>query len=233
MIVRSSNASGETAFGAQTGVNAIKVGNIEIPTDAQGALRVHSTHSEPRQFIPAWRLLADEVARGEVEGRIVLIGTSAAALRDERSTPVETSMPGSEIQAQIIEQVLAGAWLRRPDWAPGVELMLALGLALAFGALLPHVGALAGGLGGAASIALVVYASRHEFTANGLLVDPTMPGVAIIITYVMCLMWLYSSRAAPTVVRARGPLHTMFRPRSSSGLRRIRSSFVLGGERAP
>ena len=193
LIVRSSNASGETAFGAQTGVNTIKVGNLEIPTDAQGALRVHATRSEPRRFIPAWKLLADDVERGEIEGRIVLVGTTAAALRDERSTPVETSVSGSEIQAQVIEQVLAGAWLRRPDWAPGVELVLAVGLVLAFGALLPRVGALAGALGGAAAVALVVYASRYEFTANGLLVDPTLPGLAILTTYVMCLMWLYSS----------------------------------------
>jgi adenylate cyclase len=193
LIVRSSNASGETAFGAQTGVNTIKVGNLEIPTDAQGALRVHATRSEPRRFIPAWKLLADDVARGEVEGRIVLVGTTAAGLRDERSTPVETSVAGSEIQAQVIEQVLAATWLRRPDWAPGVELALAAGLALGFGGLLPRVGALAGALGGAAAVALVIYASRYEFTANGLLVDPTLPGVAILITYVLCLMWLYST----------------------------------------
>jgi adenylate cyclase len=193
LIVRSSNASGETAFGAQTGVNTIKVGNIEIPTDAQGALRVHATRSDPRRFIPAWKLLADDVGRGEVEGRIVLVGTTAAALRDERSTPAETSIAGSEIQAQVIEQVLASAWLRRPDWAPGAELMFAVVLVLMFGALLPRVGALAGALGGAAAIAVVVYVSRLEFTANGLLVDPTLPGLAVLIAYVMCLMWLYSS----------------------------------------
>jgi adenylate cyclase len=100
---------------------------------------------------------------------------------------------GSEIQAQVIEQILAGAWLRRPDWAPGVELTLAVGLVRAFGALLPRVGALAGALGGAAAIALVVYASRHEFTANGVLVDPILPSLAIVITYVLCLVWLYGS----------------------------------------
>lgn len=193
VIVRSSNASGETAFGAQTGVNAVKVGNLEIPTDAQGAVRLHYTRSEPRRFIPAWKLLAGEVDRGEIRGRIVVVGTSAAALRDERSTPVETSVAGSEIQAQVIEQILAGAWLRRPDWAPGVELMLAVGLVLAFGALLPRTGALAGGLGAAAVAALVVYASRHQFTANGVLVDPILPSLAILITYVLCLMWLYGS----------------------------------------
>ena len=156
-------------------------------------MRLHYTRSEPSRFIPAWKLLAGEVDRGEIKGRIVVVGTSAAALRDERSTPVETSMAGSEIQAQVIEQIIAGAWLRRPDWAPGVELMLAVGLTLAFGALLPRTGALAGALGGAAVTALVVYASRHQFTANGVLVDPILPGLAILITYVLCLVWLYGS----------------------------------------
>src|SRR5262249_51515762 len=139
VIIRSSNASGQTAYGAQTGVNAVKVGDFEIPTDAQGALRVHYTRSEPQRFIPAWKVVAGEVERGEIEQRIVIIGTSAAGLRDERSTPVDTIVAGSEIHAQVLEQIIAGAWLARPDWAEGAELMIALALALAFAILLPRI----------------------------------------------------------------------------------------------
>ena len=37
----------------------MRVGDIEIPTDAQGEIRVRYSHSEPRRFIPAWTLLAE------------------------------------------------------------------------------------------------------------------------------------------------------------------------------
>src|SRR5205807_10655063 len=43
IVVRASNASGETAFGAHSGVNAVKTGEIEIPTDAHAELRARFT----------------------------------------------------------------------------------------------------------------------------------------------------------------------------------------------
>src|SRR5262249_51302242 len=116
-VVRSSNASAETALGAHSGVNTIKVGDLEIPTDARADLRVRYTPSEPRRFLPAWKVLADAIDPAEVRGRIVIVGISALALRDQRATPVDASVAGVEIHAQVIEQVLAGAWLVRPDWA--------------------------------------------------------------------------------------------------------------------
>src|SRR5262249_32164865 len=111
VVVRASNASGETAFGAHSGVNAIKVGDLEIPTDAQADLRVHYSPTEPRRFLPAWKVLARTIDPAEVRGRIVVVGISALALRDQRATPVDASVAGVEIHAQVIEQILAGAWL--------------------------------------------------------------------------------------------------------------------------
>ncbi len=191
VIVRSSNASGQSAFGAHTGVNTIKVGDLEIPTDPQGELRVRYTRSEPRRFIPAWKVLAGEVDRGDVERRIIVLGTSAAGLRDQRATPVDNSVAGSEIHAQVIEQVLGGAWLTRPDWAGGAELVLAFVLALAFGMILPRISALSGAIGATTVIGLLVWSSRHEFAADGLLLDPVLPSLSVSMAYVSCVVWLY------------------------------------------
>ena len=55
-IVKSSGASGETAYGEQTGVNHIKIGAIEVPTDGAGRIWLHDTGSIPERRIPAWRL---------------------------------------------------------------------------------------------------------------------------------------------------------------------------------
>jgi len=191
LIVRSSNAMGQTAFGARTGVNMIKVGDYEIPTDAQGALRVNFTRSEPRRFIPAWKLLTGDVDPRDIQQRIIVLGISAAGLHDEQSTPVDSRVAGSEIHAQVLEQIIAGAWLRRPDWAPGVELLLAIALAFGIGALLPYSGALPGALVALAAVGLMALSSKHQFVANGVLVDPILPTVATSITYVFCLIWLY------------------------------------------
>ena len=41
--IKSSNASGELAFGESTGINNIKLGNVIIPTNSNGYLWLHST----------------------------------------------------------------------------------------------------------------------------------------------------------------------------------------------
>jgi len=53
-VLKSSNASGETAFGQSTGLNHVRIGNIEVATDATGALTLKFRQSNPSAFIPAW-----------------------------------------------------------------------------------------------------------------------------------------------------------------------------------
>jgi adenylate cyclase len=191
IIVRSSNASGHSAFGAQLGVNAVRVGDIEIPTDPQGEIRVRYSHSEPRRFIPAWQLLAGAVERADVQNRIILIGTSAAGLGDRRATPVDASVAGTEIEAQVIEQLISGDLLVRPDWLPGAELLAAVLLSLALGIALPRLATATGSIGSAAAIGAMGWGSWSAFSTHGLLVDPIIPGVSLALTYLTCVVWLY------------------------------------------
>ena len=191
IVVRSSNASGQTAYGARTGVNSVKVGDLEIPTDARGELRVRYARSDTRRFIPAWKVLDGSVDRGEVDGRMIVLGVSAVGLHDRRATPIDASVAGSEVHAQIIEQVLADVWLVRPDWLPGAELALAALLALLFGLLLRHVTAIPGAAVAATALGGLAWSSWHAFTAHGLLVDPILPSLSVAVTYLACMIWLY------------------------------------------
>jgi adenylate cyclase len=191
IIVRSSNASGHSAFGARIGVNALRIGDLEIPTDPRGEIRVRYSRSEPRRFIPAWKLLAGDVDRADVQNRIVLLGTSAGGLGDRRATPIEASIAGTEIQAQVIEQLLAGSLLVRPDWLPGAELALAILLSLALGIAVPRIATLTGSLGAAVTIGVMGWASWTAFSTRGLLVDPIIPSLSVALTYLSCVVWLY------------------------------------------
>src|SRR5215475_8849202 len=76
-LLKASNASGETAFGQSTGLNHIRIGDVEIPTDAGGGVYLKFRHFNKAAYIPAWKVLAGEVPKEEIEGRIMLIGTSA------------------------------------------------------------------------------------------------------------------------------------------------------------
>ena len=123
ILLRASNASGETAWGAFTGLNAVRIGDITVPTEANGEMRIHFTPTTPERYVPAWQVLDGTMPAGALEGRIVLIGTSAPGLFDLRATPLESAVPGVEVHAQAIEQMIAGGALTRPDWAAGAELL--------------------------------------------------------------------------------------------------------------
>ena len=52
-IVKSSNASGETAFGEVYGVLSVKNGDLTIRTGPSGDVRVYFARPDPRRSIPA------------------------------------------------------------------------------------------------------------------------------------------------------------------------------------
>ena len=79
--------------------------------------------------LPVLRLMSpepDPAVADMVAGRIVLIGTSAIGLRDLVSTPLASGLPGVLVHAEIIDQIVGGTFLSRPDWAVGAEVVAAV-----------------------------------------------------------------------------------------------------------
>ena len=90
--IKSSNASGESAFGEETGINHIKLGNLIIPTNEDGSAWIHYTN-KPVKTIPIWEVLSPNYSQEDFEGKILIVGTSAPGLFDLRSTPLENNIP--------------------------------------------------------------------------------------------------------------------------------------------
>jgi adenylate cyclase len=191
ILVRTSNASGETAFGRSTGINAVRAGAVSVATDADSSLRIHYAGSRPERRIPVWRLLEGSVDPQELAGRLVLVGTSASALADIRATPLDSAVPGVEVHAETLEQLLAGGALVRPDLANGAELVAALALAVLvwLSALRLHPWAAAAS--GLLIVALTVGASWTAFAHAGLLLDPGLPIACAAGVYVASTLHVY------------------------------------------
>jgi adenylate cyclase len=190
-VLKSSNASGETAFGQRTGLNHVRIGNLEVATDARGALTLKFRQSNPAAFIPAWKLAAGEVSESEIAGRIILVGTSTPGLLDLRVTPLDAAVPGVEVQAQFIENILAGRRLTRPDYALAAELFLlfALGLMMALTmSRLPAV--VTAGLGTLAPLA-IISGGWVSFRYWGLLFDPVYPSLALLLLTAGITFYIY------------------------------------------
>ncbi|MFO1116635.1 MAG: adenylate/guanylate cyclase domain-containing protein [Beijerinckiaceae bacterium] len=191
ILVRSSNASGETAFGAQTGVNAIKVGDLVIAAGPHAERRIYYSRSQPGRFIPAWKILAGDFSKDELDGRILLVGASAAGVLDQRATPLDRVVPGVEVHAQIIEYALAGGDLVRPDWAPAAELFAGLVFALAASLAAAFATPFFGALIGIAAIGGVGAVGWFAFSSHGVLLDPLYPSLTVAVSYLAGLVELF------------------------------------------
>ena len=182
--IKSSGASGEFRFGKRTGLVALRIGNVAVPTDPFGGLWMHYTRPVAERYIPVWKLLEGQVPPARLAGAIVLVGTSAAGLQDLRFSPLSGAMPGVEIHAQAVEQILHGDYLSRPDWAAGAEIGFMVGLGLLLAALIFRSGALWSAFIGILAVAGAGTGSWHAFTEYRLLIDPLSPSLAAAAIYV-------------------------------------------------
>jgi adenylate cyclase len=178
-VLKAANASGETAFGRNTGLNHLKIGDLEIPTDADGGIFIRFRPSNPAAYIPFWKVLSGEVSREEVDGRIVLVGTSAPGLLDLRATPLDSAMPGVEVHAQVLEHILAGRSLVRPDYALAMEESIIIVLGLLLATILPRVTAAWAAVSGVLTISALLFGGWLAFYTWGLLIDTTYPALAL------------------------------------------------------
>lgn len=182
-LLKAAGASGEETMSGQGGMVSMKIGQFTVPTDGSGKFWIHYTDYTDERYLPAWKLFEPEFDTSQVEGNIILIGTSAAGLKDIRATPLNPATSGVEVHAQAIEQVLLGEFIERPDWMLGVELivMVVCGIALIVAmAMLPFLWSAlltVGMLGGATVFADYAFAHYH------LLVDPVTPSIAILLVY--------------------------------------------------
>jgi adenylate cyclase len=182
-LIKSSGASGEASFGEKTGIVKVRIGDFEVPTEANGQMWIRFTQQSRERYLPAWKILDGEIGADQIEGRILLIGTSAAGLLDLRATPLEASIPGVELHAQAIEQILQGAYLLRPDFATPAELLYILVLGIIIAVLIYRTGAAGSAVMGAIAIAAVIGISWFAFSSLGWLVDPIYPAISLLAIY--------------------------------------------------
>ena len=165
------------------GVSEVRIGDYTIPTDRYGHMWVHYTSYRPERYIPAWEVLEKHFDSKRLEGHLVLIGTSAAGLKDIRSTPLDPVTNGVEVHAQALEQMLSSHFLERPDWLESAELVgMVAGVILVWGVLAlssPYIGAICTALILAGSACL----SWIGFTRYHMLIDPVSPALVMLLMY--------------------------------------------------
>ncbi|HEX8738644.1 MAG TPA: CHASE2 domain-containing protein [Casimicrobiaceae bacterium] len=107
-------------------VRGVRVGNRFFPAEADGAARIWFSPHLPERFVSAKDVLEGTVDPARFAHRFVLIGVTATAQGDYLYTPVGARMPGTEIHAQLLENLYGGTLLVRPTWGPVAEALVFL-----------------------------------------------------------------------------------------------------------
>jgi adenylate cyclase len=213
----------------EAGVQSVAVPGLELPTDQNGRLWVHFNRHDPGRYISANDVLQGRVLRDNVEGKLVLIGTSAAGLLDVKTTPVAAAMPGVEVHAQILESALANSLLTYPSYAIGAELVVAVLVGLAIIIVAPMLRASIVIALGAVVVAALIGVSWYLFSQYDLLIDFTYPLLASGFVY-LTLIFVNYFQEQKQRQQIRAAFGYYLSPALVEQLARSPEKLVLGGE---
>lgn len=185
-VLRTSEASGEVSGGVVLPV-AMRTGALEYPLDSNGHFRIHFAEAQPDRVTSVRTILgpgADpEALRQRIEGKIVLVGSSAQALFDIRSTPLAAEVPGVQLHADILEQIISGHFLVRPDWMRGLEIVLIAAVGMLVTAFAARERPVPGLLAALLSVAALLFGGWLAFTRGGLVLNPFEPALTALAVY--------------------------------------------------
>ena len=192
-VIKSTTDFGSTA-GKSTIFSAIKIGDVVVPVQADGQLRVWFGKSDPRRSIPAWKVLQPDADLSDLAGKLVFVGASATMLGDIVATPINPSTPGVEAHAQLIEQILSGVTLERPDWAFGAEVWMGAAFSLVLAVLVPFLPIYWTAFVGFILTIALGYVSWNAFADHGVLLNPLGPAATAGFVFLAGVGQLYSEK---------------------------------------
>jgi adenylate cyclase len=165
---------------ADAGVDAVRIGTLEVPTEPDGAVLPHFGRHDPSRFVSAADVLTGAANPRLFEKKLVLIGTTAIGLEAWHETPVGERMSGVEIQAQLLEGIFDGELLTRPRAFAWVELGLVLLAGLVTLFMLERVPPWVSIPSGIVLVVALVGVPVGLFRRYGLLLDPIPAVIAAV-----------------------------------------------------
>jgi adenylate cyclase len=213
----------------RAGVKSVAVRGLDVPTDRNGQLWVHFARRDSKIVISAADVLDGLVAADEISQRLMIIGSSAAALYDVKTTPLDRAMPGAEIHAQVLESALTGTVLSQPNNAIGAELCAAILIGIVVIWLAPLFSPVILFAFGALIIASLVGVSWYFYEQHRLLIDFTYPLLSSLLIYGTLVFSSYVREQAQRR-RIRSAFSQYLSPALVEQLAQSPEKLVLGGE---
>jgi adenylate cyclase len=203
-------ASGASSYLIEGEPPTLVVGSRRLALSRDGLLRLAPAAPRRRavRTLSAVDVLAGRADVGRLAGALVLLGGSAPELGGLRKTPADPLIPSVQIQADAVEQMVAGRVPRAMAAAPIVQPLIVLmigALAVVLGAALSPVA------GTAILTAVITLLWVAAIAVSGLadrLVDPLTPTISAFLVFIVTAGTAYSlTRRREAFVRHRLEQH--------------------------
>jgi serine phosphatase RsbU (regulator of sigma subunit) len=175
-----------TALGRS--VTSLTVGDTRVRTERDAAVRVYFSRHRSDRFVSAIDVLEGKVDPALLHKQLVLIGVTGVGHEELHDTPIGESMSGSEIQAQLLENLLDGTLLRRPLWAPAAEALLVALLGAFLVWAVPRLTAVRVAVLLHTSLAVLALSAFALFRSRRLLIDAATPGAYLFFLFGVLLV---------------------------------------------
>lgn len=179
-------AAGENAIRLRAnpdGLLSVGTGDVAVPVDKAGRAWIRYGRHDADRFVSAVDVLEGRVDPARITSKLVVVGLTGLALVDYPATPVDSSVPGAEIHAQLIENIFDDDHLVRPHWAQTAELLTLALCGTLFVLLTPLLRPLLAMSGAVALIVALAATGAGAFRISGVLLDVASPAVALMLVF--------------------------------------------------
>jgi len=161
---------------------ALAVGDIVLPLDHAGRTPINfygrTGTFETRSLAD---LLAGGVDAANVAGRVVLVGAIATGVGDHFRTPYQANLPGTEVFATLIDNMLTGRVLGRDDRTVLLDLAMIIGFGGLAGLLALPMPTAVFVIGVVTALMAPFGVGLAAFIAGPLWVNVTLPTLAVLL----------------------------------------------------
>ncbi len=188
----------------------IELDELHIPTDRYGRVLIRYFGGEGTfPYVSAADVLSATSldALPQLNGKAVIVGTSALGLYDLRNTPLQPAFPGVEAQASLLQTLISDelAFPVEPDWDDMLVLLFLVALGVVLSLLAPGMSALALGLSALGLMAGLVLGNVWLWEARGVSVSPVLPVLLVLVIAVANMVRGFFNES-----QRRQELHGMF-----------------------
>ena len=165
----------------------IQAGKYKIPITPDGYMHIRfNTPARAHTYICAVDILNGNYAPADIQGKIILIGSSAKGLNDIHQTVFDPGYPGIEVHAAILSSIYKDTQIIIPIWSRQLVAAVCLLTGLAMVTLLtisssPPVLA----MGSLALICSLLASSLMGFVKFSLFISPALPVIITIATFIL------------------------------------------------